>query len=112
MSLSRRALIGIAGGAIASGCLTGITAAVAAPAVIGVKELNVRTLSFDCTNAGEQLHNATYWVEGSYVPEVLEKINHALRDWRANEVHPIHVGVLDLLYGLVDPRVRIGEATA
>ena len=100
MSLSRRALIGIAGGAIASGCLAGITAAVAAPAVIGVKELNVRTLSFDCTNAGEQLRNATYWVEGSYVPEVLEQINHALRDWRANEVHPIHTGVLDLLYSL------------
>ena len=100
MRFSRRGLLRLATAAISSGIATGIATAVAAPSVVGVKELNVRTLSFDCTNAGEKLHNATYWVDGNYVPEVLEKIDHALRDWRANEVHPIQTGVLDLLYTL------------
>lgn len=100
MGISRRAFVGLAGGIVASGFLTKISAAIAAPSIIGVKKLNCRTLSFDCTNAGEKLHNATYWVEGNYVPEVLEHINYALRDWRANEVYPIHTGVLDLLHRL------------
>jgi len=100
MGLSRRALIGLASGAIASGFATKISAAIAAPSVVGVRQLNSRTLSFDCTNAGEKLHGATYWIDGNYVPEVLEQINHALRDWRTDETYPIHTGVLDLLYCL------------
>lgn len=97
MGLSRRSLVG---GVVASAVATRITAAVAAPSVIGIKDLNARTLSFDCTNAGEKLHNATYWVNGNYVPEVLEQINHALRDWRANAVYPIRTELLDLLHHL------------
>jgi len=101
MGISRRALFGLASGAIASAVTLRLTGnAVASPALVGLKQLNVRTLSFDCTNAGEQLRNATYWVEGNYVPEVLADINHALRDWRANEIHPIERSLLDLLFQL------------
>jgi uncharacterized protein YcbK (DUF882 family) len=101
MGISRRALFGLATGAIASAVTLRLTGnAVASPALVGLKQLNVRTLSFDCTNAGEQLRNATYWVEGNYVPEVLADINHALRDWRANEIHPIERSLLDLLFQL------------
>ena len=72
----------------------------AAPAIIGVKELNVRTLSFDCTNAGEQLNDVDYWVEGDYVPDALAAIDDALRDYRTDEVYPIATRLLDLLYRL------------
>jgi|SRR5579871_689987 len=72
----------------------------AAPAIIGVKELNVRTLSFDCTNSGEQLNDVDYWVEGEYVPGALDAIDDALRDYRNDEVHPIATKLLNLLYRL------------
>lgn len=102
MSVSRRALLGIAGGAITSALVLPATraAAVTAPALVGLRELNTRTLSFDCTNAGEQLNSATYWIEGKYVPEVLAQIDYSLRDWRTNEVYPIEPRLLDLLYHL------------
>jgi uncharacterized protein YcbK (DUF882 family) len=72
----------------------------AAPALVGLKKLNARTLSFDCTNAGEQLNEVDYWVEGNYVPDALKEINRALRDYRTNEVYPIAPKLLDLLYQL------------
>lgn len=72
----------------------------AAPALVGLKKLKVRTLSFDCTNAGEQLNDIDYWVEGEYLPDALQEINRALRDYRTNEVYPIAPKLLDLLYRL------------
>ena len=75
-------------------------AAVAAPALVGLKKLDVRTLSFDCTNAGKQLLGVDYWVEGEYVPDALAEINQALRDYRTDEVYPIATNLLDLLYYL------------
>jgi len=72
----------------------------AAPAVIGLRELNCRTLSFDSYYTGEQLKQIEYWVEGEYVPEALDEINYALRDWRTGDVHPIAPQLLDLLYQL------------
>ena len=76
------------------------TAVIAAPALVGLKPLDVRTLSFDCTNAGEQLLGVDYWVEGGYVPDALAEINRALRDYRNDEVYPIATNLLDLLYYL------------
>jgi uncharacterized protein YcbK (DUF882 family) len=73
---------------------------VAAPAIVGMKELNVRTLSFDCTNTGEKLRNVDYWVEGDYVPDALDAIDDALRDYRTDEVYPIATKLLDLLHQL------------
>jgi uncharacterized protein YcbK (DUF882 family) len=73
---------------------------VAAPAIVGVKELNVRTLSFDCTNSGEQLNDVDYWIDGDYVPDALDAIDDALRDYRTGEVYPIATKLLDLLYRL------------
>lgn len=100
MGLSRRSFAGAVSGVVASALAARVTGAVAAPSIIGTKNLSARTLSFDCTNAGEKLHHATYWVDGNYVPEVLEQINHALRDWRANKIYPIRTELLDLLYHL------------
>src|SRR5258708_32910876 len=99
MSVSRRSLLRMGGLAFASTASVSVTArALAAPALVGLKELNVRTLSFDCTNTGEYLNAVDYWVEGKYVPDALAEIDDALRDHRSDEVYPIATRVLDLLY--------------
>jgi len=97
MRISRRKFLHL--GSAASLSLLS-TRVIAAPAIIGVRELNVRTLSFDCTNAGEQLNDVDYWVEGQYVPDALDAIDDALRDYRTDEVHPIATKLLDLLHAL------------
>jgi uncharacterized protein YcbK (DUF882 family) len=91
----------IGGGALVSAIASGLrTQAIAAPALVGLKRLNVRRLSFNCTNAGEELSSVDYWIEGTYVPEALAEINWALRDYRTGDVHPIAPPLLDLLYQL------------
>lgn len=101
MSMSRRAMLGFGGGALAAAIGFGAKGtAIAAPAIIGVKELNARTLSFDCYYTGEYVKPVTYWADGEYVRGALDEINRALRDWRKDEVHPIDVNLLDLLYRL------------
>ena len=97
MRISRRKFLRLSGAA----SLTLVSKPVlAAPAIIGAKELNVRTLSFDCTNTGEQLNDVDYWVEGGYVPDALAAIDDALRDYRTDDVYPIATKLLDLLYRL------------
>lgn len=101
MSISRRSLLGIGGGALAAAIgLGGNQKAIAAPAIIGAKELPARSLSFDCYYTGEYVKKTTYWADGEYIDGALDEINRALRDWRADEVHPIDVKLLDLLYQL------------
>ena len=72
--------------------------ALAAPALIGIKRVNARTLSFDCCNTGEKLKRVTYWADGRYDPHALARIDYALRDYRSGDVYPIAPKVLDLLY--------------
>ena len=102
MRISRRRLLSMGGGAVlvSFASLSRAVPAIASPALIGLKELNVRTLSFDCTNSGEQLLDVDYWVEGEYVPDALADIDDALRDYRTDDVHPIATNLLDLLYQL------------
>ena len=100
MRVSRRRLLCMAGGVFGSAVISFRTPAFASPALVGLKKLNVRTLSFDCTNTGEQLCDVDYWVEGKYVPDALEDINDALRDYRTDEVYPISTKLLDLLHEL------------
>ncbi|MFQ5575242.1 MAG: DUF882 domain-containing protein, partial [Terriglobia bacterium] len=44
-------------------------------------EFREKSLAFHSIHTGENL-KVRYWVNGTYVPEALEKINHILRDWR------------------------------
>src|SRR4051812_33033589 len=76
------------------------SSALASPALVGLKNLNVRTLAFDCTNTGEYLDATDYWVEGAYVPDALELINEAMRDYRSDAVHSMSTRLLDLLSAL------------
>ena len=58
-----------------------------------------RSLSFVHTHTGEQL-SSVYFEAGQYRADELERINHLLRDFRTDEVHPIDTGVLDILADL------------
>ena len=101
MGVSRRMLLRMGGAAMAVSASS--ARALAAPALIGLKELNARTLSFDCYYTGEKLKKVTYWADGKYEPTALTEINRTLRDYWSGEVHPIDPGVLDVLH-------RIGRA--
>ena len=77
--------------------LAGAGAALLAPVSPALASLgDVRTVAFDNIHTGEKL-KADYWVDGRYVPEALSDVNHVLRDFRSNEVHPIAPQLLDLL---------------
>src|SRR5882757_4589280 len=57
---------------------------------------NQRTLTLTNLHTGETL-KTVYWEGGSYVSDALGEINHILRDYRTNDVHPIDAKLLDLL---------------
>lgn len=56
-----------------------------------------RILSFHNLHTGEEL-KATYWADGSHIPDALAEINHILRDFRTGEASPIDVRLVDLLH--------------
>ncbi len=58
-----------------------------------------RSLSFHHVNTGERL-TSEYFAGGKYLPGALHDVNHVLRDWRTNQVHPIDPELLDLLADL------------
>jgi uncharacterized protein YcbK (DUF882 family) len=57
---------------------------------------NQRKLALANLHTGETL-KTVYWEGGNYVPGALGEINHILRDFRTNDVHPIDAKLLDLL---------------
>ena len=125
MHLSRRSLIRVGAGGAALGAigvavpawantalsasapqsiddiLAATTAAPAASPVIqpaGVQKA-VRKLSFYNLHTSEKC-TVVYKDCGQCVPDALAEVNHVLRDWRNNEVHPIDTRLLDLLADL------------
>lgn len=58
-----------------------------------------RSLWFYNIHTGES-SRVEYWHNGNYVPQALGEVYHILRDFRANEVKPIDLRLLDLLYVL------------
>jgi len=103
MAISRRAFLRAGSGVLISAATSSFAipaiAKIASPAVIGVKETDCRTLAFECLRTGERF-KADYWAEGSYVEDVLARINKALRDVRTGEVHMIDPKLLDLVHRL------------
>ncbi len=97
MRNSRRQILAMGVGAVFASVISPV---IAAPALVGLRKTRVRTLTFDCTNSGEQLIGVDYWVDGEYIPDALDDINWALRDYRTDEVFPISRHLLDLLYEL------------
>jgi len=73
---------------------------------------NVRRVSFFNVHTGEASPEIVYWENGAYAPDALAAVNHALRDWRDNQVHVIEPRLLDLLSALqgqlgTDERIRV-----
>jgi len=58
-----------------------------------------RSLSFLHTHTGESL-DVAYFRGGAYDPLALQRVNHLLRDFRNDQVHPIEPEVLDILFEL------------
>ena len=88
--LSRRRFLTI-------GALTAAQLLVPAVAMARTRvRLRRRTLKFYNLHTGESL-KTTYWENGSYNPEELDRVNYILRDFRANEIKPIDPALLDLL---------------
>lgn len=68
-----------------------VNSALANPAKDGFK-----SVAFHNLHTGERL-TAEYWSRGTYVSDALKAVDHVLRDYRNNEVHPIDPKLLDLL---------------
>jgi uncharacterized protein YcbK (DUF882 family) len=90
--IDRRGFIGRMGFVCGAAAATWSSAALADTA-------NVRSVSFVHTHTGEKL-TAAYWKDGEYQPEVLQQVNHLLRDFRNNEVHVMDPTLLDVLFEL------------
>jgi len=67
----------------------------AAPAVLRGRG-DFRSLSLVNRRTGEWI-KSVYWVEGTYVPEALDSMNHILRDWRQDQAMRMDPTVLDIL---------------
>ncbi|WP_264759718.1 YcbK family protein [Thermohalobaculum sediminis] len=94
----RSFLIGAA--ALSGLCATPIPAA---PAVLRGKG-DFRSLALVNRRTGEWI-KSVYWLEGEYIPEALDAMNHILRDWRQDQATPMDPTVLDILaatHGLLD----------
>lgn len=55
-----------------------------------------RSLSLINNHTAERL-STVYWVDGDYVPEALEALNHILRDWRSGERREMDVKAIEIL---------------
>lgn len=75
-------------------------ASVAQPAVATVAK-PARKLSFYNLHTAEKC-TIVYKECGQCIPDALAEVNHVLRDWRNDEVHPIDTRLLDLLADLHD----------
>ena len=91
--IGRRTFLSVAAGLAA----TGIAGpALAAPA-IGLPRLSMRrALSFHNLHTDEAI-SLVYWADGEYLADARHRIEHLLRDFRNNKVHPIDLRLLDLL---------------
>lgn len=57
---------------------------------------DIRRLRMYSGRTGERL-DAIYWVDGQYIPEVLNEINYFFRDWRNDRLHAIDTRTLDIM---------------
>ncbi len=88
----RGALTALAGGFAAAAIGTPI---LAAPA-LNFGNGTFRRISFVNSRLEERL-DAIYWIDGEYVPEVLQEVSNILRDWRADSIKSYDPAVIDVL---------------
>lgn len=57
---------------------------------------DIRRVKMYAPRTGEQV-DAIYWIDGKYIPEVLNDMNHFMRDWRTDEVRSMDPRNLDII---------------
>lgn len=57
---------------------------------------DIRRLRMHSPRTGEHL-DMIYWIEGNYIPEAVQEINHFMRDWRSNDVKRIDTRTIDIM---------------
>ncbi|WP_116473852.1 DUF882 domain-containing protein [Zobellella maritima] len=95
----RRFLLGLGGLGLASVVPGKALASYSAPE---------RKLSFYNLHTDEKV-TASFWEDGRYLDEGLAALNHVMRDFRQNEVHPIDPKLFDQLFVLQHKLGKKGE---
>jgi uncharacterized protein YcbK (DUF882 family) len=57
---------------------------------------DIRRIRMYSGRTGESI-DTIYWIEGQYIPEVMQEINHFLRDWRSGDVTKIDMRTVDIM---------------
>ncbi len=103
MSFDRRSLLRLGLAAAGAGLSTGVAKASSLEMLVGARSLDVmfapRELYLYNLHTDETFKEI-YWANGDYLPDALSGANHFLRDFRANETHPMDPGLLDLVHTL------------
>lgn len=90
-TISRRGLLM---GALGAGVIS-LAGGLASPAIAKAAG-DVRHINLVNPHTGDRI-NSVYWVEGIYIPEVLEEVDHLMRDWRMDQKRRIDVDVIDII---------------
>ncbi|MDZ4134037.1 MAG: DUF882 domain-containing protein, partial [Paracoccaceae bacterium] len=65
---------------------------------------DIRRVKMYSGRTGESI-DTIYWIEGEYIPEVLNEINHFMRDWRSGDtikIDPRNVDIIAATHRLLD----------
>ena len=57
---------------------------------------DIRRIRMYSGRTGEKL-DMIYWVDGNYIRDAVEEVNHFMRDWRNNEVKQIDLRTIDVM---------------
>lgn len=57
---------------------------------------DIRRIKMYSGRTGESI-DTIYWVEGEYIPEVLDELNHFMRDWRTGDVRVMDARTIDIM---------------
>jgi uncharacterized protein YcbK (DUF882 family) len=79
--------------------MSGLVCAVATPAIAVPRMRDMREIAFHNLHTDEKLR-ITYWKQGRYSRNAMDKINHILRDHYSGEVFPMSPRLIDMLYDL------------
>ena len=77
------------------------TAVIAAPTMSNAFGLlkgagDIRRIRMYSGRTGESL-DTIYWIEGEYIPEALDEINHFMRDWRTGDRRTMDPRTVDIM---------------
>lgn len=57
---------------------------------------DIRRIKMYSGRTGESI-DTIYWIEGEYIPEVLDELNHFMRDWRTGDVKTMDARTVDIM---------------